>query len=178
MIGSRSVAAFAPQHMIGEFKNFIGGLPDFTRIQQNSRHKVLWMHDTFCDGDLHLEGFLLDGFINEIFTLSDFHTDYVTNCDHGKKRNFEVLKRFVFQTRNGIGNMPKKFVDITQKDPNLFVYNSSVTKGMVPLVKKIWPAIKRRHPEAKLTVIGGYYKFRENSEPDQQQRDWMDMMLQ
>jgi glycosyltransferase involved in cell wall biosynthesis len=178
MIGSRSVAAFAPKHMIGEFKNFIGGLPDFTRIQQNSKHKILWMHDTFCDGDLHLEGFLLDGFINEIFTLSDFHTDYVTNCDHGKKRNFEVLKRFVFQTRNGIGNMPKKFVDITQKDPNLFVYNSSVTKGMVPLVKKIWPEIKRRHPEAKLTVIGGYYKFRENSEPDQQQRDWMDMMLQ
>lgn len=177
MIGSRSVAAFAPQHMIGEFKNFIGGLPDFTRIQQNSKHKVLWMHDTFCDGDLHLEGFLLDGFINEIFTLSDFHTDYVTNCDHGKKRNFEVLKRFVFQTRNGIGNMPKKFIDITQKDPNLFVYNSSVTKGMVPLVKKIWPEIKRRHPEAKLTVIGGYYKFRENSEPDQQQRDWQDMML-
>ena len=178
MIGSRSVAAFAPQHMIGEFKNFIGGLPDFTRIQQNSKHKVLWMHDTFCDGDLHLENFLLDGFINEIFTLSDFHTDYVTNCDHGKKRNFEVLKKFVFQTRNGIGNMPKKFVDITQKDPNLFVYNSSVTKGMVPLVKKIWPEIKRRHPEAKLTVIGGYYKFRENAEPDQQQRDWMDMMLQ
>lgn len=176
MIGSRSVAAFAPRHMIGEFKNFIGGLPDFTRIQQNSRHKVLWMHDTFCDGDLHLENFLLDGFINEIFTLSDFHTDYVTNCDHGKRRNFEVLKRFVFQTRNGMGNMPKKFVDITKKDPNLFVYNSSVTKGMVPLVTKIWPEVKRRHPEAKLTVIGGYYKFRENSQPDEQEQKYRDLV--
>jgi FkbM family methyltransferase len=176
MIGSRSVAAFAPRHMIGEFKNFIGGLPDFTRIQQNSRHKVLWMHDTFCDGDLHLENFLLDGFINEIFTLSDFHTDYVTNCDHGKRRNFEVLKRFVFQTRNGIGNMPKKFVDITKKDPNLFIYNSSVTKGMIPLVTKIWPEVKRRHPEAKLTVIGGYYKFRENAQPDEQEQKYRDLV--
>ena len=178
MIGSRSVAAFAPAHMIGEFKNFIGGLPDFTRIQQNSKHKILWMHDTFCDGDLHLENFLLDGFINEVFTLSDFHTDYVTNCDHGKKRNFEVMKRYVFQTRNGMGNMPKKFVDITQKDPNLFVYNSSVTKGMVPLVTKIWPEVKRRHPEAKLVVIGGYYKFRENSQPDEQERTYRDLVMQ
>ena len=176
MIGSRSVAAFAPRHMIDEFKNFIGGLPDFTSIQQNSSHKILWMHDTFCDGDLYLESFLLDGFINEIFTLSDFHTDYVTNCDHGKRRNFEVLKRFVFQTRNGIGNMPKKFVDITKKDPNLFVYNSSVTKGMIPLVTKIWPEVKRRHPEAKLTVIGGYYKFRENSQPDEQEKTYRDLV--
>ena len=176
MIGSRSVAAFAPKHMIGEFKNFIGGLPDFTNIQQKSRHKVLWMHDTFCDGDIHLEGFLLDGFINEIFTLSDFHTDYVTNCDHGKKRNFEVLKNFVFQTRNGIGNMPKKFIDVSKKDPNLFVYNSSVTKGMIPLVTKIWPEVKRRHPEAKLTVIGGYYKFRENSQPDEQEQTYRNLV--
>lgn len=178
MIGSRSVAAFAPKHMIGEFKNFIGGLPDFTNIQQKSRHKVLWMHDTFCDGDLYLEGFLLDGFINEIFTLSDFHTDYVTNCDHGKKRNFEVLKNFVFQTRNGIGNMPKKFIDISKKDPNLFVYNSSVTKGMIPLVTKIWSEVKRRHPEAKLTVIGGYYKFRENSQPDEQEQTYRNLVAQ
>lgn len=172
MIGSRSVAAFAPHDMVGEFKNFIGGLPDFTNIQKKSKHKVLWMHDTFCDGDQHLEGFLLDGFINEIFTLSDFHTDYVTNCDHGRKRMFEVMKKYVFQTRNGIGNMPKKFIDIRQKDPNLFVYNSSVTKGMIPLVTKIWPRVKQNNPDAKLVVVGGYYKFRSNSKPDEQELTW------
>lgn len=171
LIGSRSVAAFAPRELANQFKNFVNGLPDFTNIQARSNHKVLWMHDTFCDGDQYIEDFLLDGRINEIFTLSDFHTDYVTNCDHGRKRMFEVMKKYVFQTRNGIGMKPN-WIDVSKKDPNLFVYNSSVTKGMIPLVTEIWPRIKQQLPDAKLTIIGGYYKFRENAQPDQQEQDW------
>lgn len=176
MIGSRSVAAFAPNHMIHEFKNFIGGLPNFTNIQNRSRHKVLWMHDTFCDGDVYIEYFLNAGWINEIFTLSDWHTSYISTCDHGAKRNFDILKPKIFQTRNGIGIKPKTFVDIREKDPMLFVYNASVTKGMVPLVNEIWPIVKQHFPEAKLTVIGGYYKFREGWEPDQQELDWRELV--
>ena len=170
VVASRSVAAFAPPEQRKEFKSFIG-LPDFTNIMAKSKHKVLWMHDTFCDGDNLIEYFINTGRINEIFTLSDWHTSYITNCDHGMKRNFDVLKRNIFQTRNGIGIAPE-WVDVKNKDPNLFVYNSSVTKGMIPLVTKIWPEVKKRIPDAKLTVIGGYYKFREGSAPDQQQQDW------
>jgi glycosyltransferase involved in cell wall biosynthesis len=171
MVASRSVAAFAPVELRNQFKNFIGGLPDFTNIQEKSKYKILYMHDTFCDGDNLIEQFVNSNRINEIFTLTDWHTSYITNCDHGIRRNFDILKHKIFQTRNGIGIKPD-FIDIRDKDPFLFVYNSSVTKGMIPLVKKVWPEIVKHIPHAKLTIIGGYYKFREGSKPDQQESDW------
>jgi hypothetical protein len=174
-IASRSVAAFAPVEMRSQFKNFIGGLPDFTNIMNRSKHKVLWMHDTFCDGDDLIEYFINIGRIDEIFTLTDWHTSYITNCDHGFRRNYDVLKKNIFQTRNGIGIKPD-YVEIRDKDPMQFVYNSSVTKGMVPLVNRVWPELKRRLPDAKLTIIGGYYKFREDSTPDQQELDWNNLV--
>ena len=118
-----------------------------------AKHKILWMHDTFCVGDNLLEEMVMAGQIDEIFTLSAFHTTYVTNCDHGGRRNFEVLKNKIFVTRNGVVDH-KKWVDIKAKDPDLFVYNASVTKGMIPLVTKIWPELKRRIPTAKLMKIG------------------------
>lgn len=175
VIASRSVAAFAPVEMRGQFKNFIGGLPDFTNIMTRSKHKVLWMHDTFCDGDDLIEYFINIGRINEIFTLTDWHTSYITNCDHGFHRNYDVLKKNIFQTRNGIGIKPD-YIEIRDKDPKLFVYNSSVTKGMIPLVNHVWPELKKRIPDAKLTIIGGYYKFREDSSPDQQEQDWHNLV--
>ncbi len=176
IVGSRAVAAFAPIEMRDRFKNFIGGLPDFTQIMNNSKHKVLWMHDTFCDGDDLIEYFINTGRINEVFTLTDWHTMYVATCDHGVKRNFDILKPHMFQTRNGICVNPDSWIDITQKDPDQFVFNSSITKGMIPLVTKVWPEISRRFPQAKLKVIGGYYKFRENAGPDQQEQNWRQLV--
>jgi len=174
LIGSRSVAAFAPAWMRERFKTF-SYMPDFSNIQQRSNHKVLWMHDTFCDGDDLIEDFLLNGYINEIFTLSDWHTVYVSTCDHGKRRMFEVMKKYVFITRNGMTKY-HDWVDITKKDPNHFVYNSSVTKGMRPLVYKVWPRIREMIPDAKLTIIGGYYRMRSDHAPDQQEIEWREMV--
>ena len=141
-------------------------------ICTTARHKVLWMHDTFCEGDDQIEYLINVGRLNEIFTLSDWHTGYVTHCDHGFRRNYDILKNHIFMTRNGIGNMTPGWVDVRDKDPNLFVFNASVTKGMVPLVKRIWPKVKARIPQAQLKIIGGYYKFAEAAEPDLQQKDW------
>lgn len=143
-----------------------------------SRHVALWMHDTFCEGDDQIEYLVNVGKLQEIFTLSDWHTGYVTHCDHGFRRNYDVLKNHIFLTRNGIGNMNPGWIDIRDKDPNLFVFNASVTKGMIPLVKQIWPEVKRRIPDAKLKIVGGYYKFREAAGPDQQQKDWTELMMQ
>jgi glycosyltransferase involved in cell wall biosynthesis len=171
MIGSRSVAAFAEPTQLTEFKCFMGNLPDFTNIQNRSKHKVLWMHDTFCDGDNYIENFINTGKINELFTLSDWHTSYVGNCDHGFRRNIDILKNKIFQTRNGIGIKPD-FIDVREKEPMTFVYNSSVTKGMLPLVNWVWPKLKKLLPNAKLTIIGGYYKVRDNSAPDSQEVQW------
>ena len=108
--------------------------------------------------------------ITNIFTLSDFHLTYVANCDHGIKRNFEVLKDKFFSTRNGV-HLYSKETDLTIKDKNTFVYNASVTKGMMPLVKHIWPRIKSQIPQAKLIVIGGFYKFKDWY--DEQEQDWI-----
>lgn len=144
----------------------------------NAKHVCLWMHDTFCEGDNQIENLITAGKLDEIFTLSDWHTGYVTHCDHGFRRNFDILKNHIFMTRNGIGNMNPGWIDVRDKDPDLFVFNASVTKGMVPLVKQIWPKVKARIPTAKLKIVGGYYKFREAAGPDQQQKDWSEMVAE
>jgi FkbM family methyltransferase len=146
----------------------------YDRIISRAKMRVLWMHDTFCLGDNLIEELAVADRITDIFTLSDFHLTYVANCDHGKRRNFEVLKRKMFITRNGV-RIYNREVDIAAKDKNLFVYNASVTKGMIPLVKLIWPHVKRHIPEARLKVIGGYYRFSTSSAPDQQETDWRAM---
>jgi glycosyltransferase involved in cell wall biosynthesis len=143
----------------------------YDKFINKAKMKVLWMHDTFCLGDNMIEELAVQDRITDIFTLSDFHLTYVANCNHGRRRNFEVLKRKMFLTRNGV-YLHRDKVDIRSKDKNLFVYNASVTKGMIPLVKKIWPQVKKHIPEAKLKVIGGYYRFSKSSEPDQQEKDW------
>ena len=174
LIGSRSVAIFAPASIRAQFESFTN-LVDFSNIQQRSNHKVLWMHDTFNGGDDLIEQLLLDGFINEVFTLSDWHTIYVSTCDHGKRRTFEVMKKYIFVTRNGISKY-RDWVDVDKKDPNHFVYNSSVIKGMRPLVNKVWPRIRELIPDAKLTIIGGYYRMSSGAALDQQELEWRDMV--
>lgn len=134
-----------------------------------SNKRILWLHDTFVQGDEGVEELVLRGVIHHIFTLSDFHTNYILNSNHGVRRNFEVLKKYIFQTRNGAVNYIPE-VDLSKKDRNHFVYNASATKGLIPLLDHIWPIIKNRIPEARLTVIGGYYRFREGAEPDQQEQ--------
>lgn len=134
-----------------------------------AKHRVVWMHDTFCDGDEFIEPLVTGGFVHEIFTLSDFHTNYVMNNDHGKhKRMYEVIKHKFWQTRNGAVKWIDE-VDLKAKDPDLFVYNASATKGLIPLLKNVWPEVKKQIPTAKLKCIGGFYRFRDNAEPDAQE---------
>lgn len=173
VISSRTVIPFVPNNFYPPFAEY---RPErYAKIKQNAKLKAIWMHDTFCRGDELLEDLLVHGHVDEIFTLSDFHTAYVTNCNHGRRRNFEVLKNKVFITRNGIVKYIDD-VDISAKDPFQYVYNASVTKGMLPLVKEIWPEIKKNVPQAKLKVIGGYYRFRENAAPDAQEQDWRQLV--
>ena len=168
VISSRTVVPFVPNHYY-EAYNQATRFPCklFEGIRKNAKMKVLWMHDTFCNGDVNVEDLAVQGYIDKIFTLSDFHTSYVTTCDHGKRRNFEVLKNKIFQTRNGIVKYFDE-VDVSSKDRNLFVYNASVTKGMLPLIDKIWPKIKDYIPRARLKIIGGYYQFRSDYPLDEQ----------
>lgn len=174
VISSRTVFPFLKEQ---DYNQFLGRFPVnlFKNIKANAKHKVVWMHDTFLQGDHLLEKMMVDGDIDDVFTLSDFHTSYVTTCNHGAKRMLEVMKRKVFMTRNGATLYPGE-VNISAKDRDLFVYNASVTKGMIPLVNNVWPLVKAKIPSAKLIVIGGYYRFRENAEPDEQEKTWREMV--
>lgn len=165
VISSRTIIPFLQEKYYERF-NYPAQV--FKQLKDNAKLKIIWLHDTFCSGDWLLEEHVINGDIDELFTLSDFHTTYITNCDHGARRNFEVLKNKVFITRNGAVQHIKE-VDISKKDPNLFVYNASVTKGMIPLVEEIWPKIKTLIPQAKLKIIGGFYRFREELGPDEQE---------
>ena len=173
VISSRTVVPFLHPALWEEFSAY--NPQRFFHLKKNAKHRVVWMHDTFCKGDHHLEGMVTHGDIHELFTLSDFHTTYIGTCDHGAKRMYEVLKNHIFMTRNGVVNYNPD-VRVDKKDPNLFVYNASVTKGMLPLVKDIWPRFKTVAPLAKLKVIGGYYRFRENAEPDEQEKTWHELV--
>lgn len=143
-------------------------------IVANAKWKMIWMHDTFLQGDANLEDLLVQGYVDEIICLSDWHASYVLNCNHGKRRNYEVLKNKTFLGRNCMTRYLDE-VDISAKDPDLFVFNASVTKGMVPLLEHVWPKVKQRIPEAKLLVIGGFYRFREKDGPDEQELKWRDL---
>jgi glycosyltransferase involved in cell wall biosynthesis/GT2 family glycosyltransferase len=152
-------------------KKYLGS--DFYRnITKNAKLKALWLHDTFCQGDHVIEELVVQGYIDELFTLSDWHTSYILNCQHSDKmRNYEVLKNHVFLTRNGMLTFPIE-VDIAKKDPNHFVYNASVTKGMHPLLHNVWPEVRKHIPNAKLTIIGGYYRVKEEEGPDTHESMW------
>lgn len=179
VISSRTVIPFAPPAdyaRLGDDRAMAyQSMNLYDRILSQAKMRILWMHDTFCLGDNLIEELAVSNRITDIFTLSDFHLTYVGNCNHGRRRMFEVLKSKLFITRNGA----KKYidtVDITAKDRDLFVYNASVTKGMVPLVNEIWPIVKQNIPSARLKVIGGYYRVSATADPDQQELDWRKMV--
>lgn len=174
VISSRTVFPFLKENDYGQFMGRFD-VSLFANIKKNAGYKAVWLHDTFCQGDHLLEQMMVDGDIDDLYTLSDFHTSYVTTCNHGNKRMLEVMKRKVFMTRNGAVQYPGE-VDVYAKDRNLFVYNASVTKGMLPLVMNVWPIVKQIIPTAKLKIIGGYYRFRENAEPDEQEKTWRAMV--
>ena len=179
IVSSRTIIPFtdpARYHELNDGRAFpLQSYNLYDRIVSRAGMRVLWMHDTFCLGDNMIEELAVANRITDIFTLSDFHLTYVANCHHGRRRNFEVLKPKLFITRNG-ANCYNPEVDISKKDRNLFVYNASVTKGMIPLVNDIWPRVKQQIPSARLKVIGGYYRFSSSSEPDQQEQDWRRMV--
>jgi FkbM family methyltransferase len=179
VISSRTVIPFvdpANYHLLGDGRAMVlQNYNIYQNVVERAKMRVLWMHDTFCLGDNLIEELATSNRITDIFTLSDFHLSYVGTCNHGRRRMFEVLKRKFFITRNGAKSYRSE-IDIAAKDRNLFVYNASVTKGMVPLVNDIWPIVKREIPTARLKVIGGYYRFSASSGPDQQEQDWRRMV--
>ena len=163
VISQRTVIPFTPEEMYNEVRQAPPRDYDpkwFKQLQSPAQLKILWQQDTFIWGDHILETLVVNKNIDEIFCLSDWHISYTTNSTHGPRRNFEVLKKHIFHTRNAI-NRWIDWVDVKAKDPNLFVYNASITKGMEPLVRDIWPKLRQRFPQAKLKIIGGYYKFRD-----------------
>lgn len=172
LISSRSCLPFVPDYLRDDaLSGWNTDISKTSHLVKHSKYKVVWLHDTFCSGDNYLEHLCVDGYIDELFCLSDWHSNYIMNGHVWRGRYFEVLKKKVWQTRNGIQNYIDE-VNILDKDPNLFVYNSSITKGMIPLLEKCWKKIKNRIPAAKLIIIGGYYRGANCGEPDENERQF------
>ena len=176
VISSRSTLPFAPLTLRDEIREREGfDCSTTANVVYPAKHKVLWLHDTFCRGDQYLEYFVVNELINELFTLSDWHSNYIMNGHQWRGRYFEVLKRKVWQTRNGI-NSYLNTVDISQKDPHQFIYTSAVSKGMVPLLEQCWPRLVRQIPHAKLQIVGGFYEGAgANQTPDEQELKWREL---
>jgi glycosyltransferase involved in cell wall biosynthesis/GT2 family glycosyltransferase len=139
VIGSRSTRVFTDYNIVGKLN-------------------VLWMHDTFCDGDDQLERLVVNGNIDEVWTLSDWHTTYISQCFHGShRRMMEVLKRKIWVTRNGINLYD---VSGVTRHSNRFVFNAAVNKGMKTLLEDIWPRVRAEYQTAELIVIGGAYPLK------------------
>ena len=171
VISQRAVTPFAPREYWARTQRPAPYNLDqkyYDQVQRPDQLKILWMHDTFCWGDEVLEELVVNKYIDEIFTLSDWHTSYILHAQHGPRRMPEVLKHRIFQTRSGINSYIPE-VDITKKDPDRYVFNASVNKGMIPLLEYVWPRFQLAVPEARLTVIGGYYQY-PNTEPDESVR--------
>jgi hypothetical protein len=129
-------------------------------VNVDAEFNVLWMHDTFCEGDDQVESLVVQGKIDEIWTLSDWHTTYISQCTHGHRRMMEVLKRRIWVTRNGVNIY--RDVEIKVKNKDHFIFNAAVSKGMETLLEDIWPRVKERIPSALLTVVGGAYPLKNN----------------
>lgn len=151
----------------------------FESIQKTTNWKIVAVHNTSLGNveDPLLEPMLVEGYFHEIFTQSDFQTNYLLNCTHhgAPKRNFEVLKNKVWQTRGGVEVHKTTNLGATHnKDPNLFISTASVFKGLQNLVYDIWPKIKELIPDGKLRVLGGYYHTKPN-DPDPNKELWEKM---
>lgn len=180
IISSRNCVPFIPEHLAPEVIQVMGFDPsDYKDLVSRSNYKIVWMHDLFCVGDLWLETLLVEGYVNELFTLTDWHSHYVSSTTPEyeniklEPRRYDVLKDKIYQTRNGVFNHLGE-IDISKKDRNKFIYNASISKGMEPLLERIWPKVKERIPAAKLIIIGGYYRFPWNDGPDEFEKKWME----
>jgi glycosyltransferase involved in cell wall biosynthesis len=161
LISQRSFIPFIPEDF--KFKVWEEervNLEWYLTLVKNSTYRIVWLHDLWCPGEQWLEYLVANKYLDEMFTLSDFHYNWYINKNN---QNFELLKTKFFQTRNGITSYGDQ-VDIEKKDKNLFVFNASAIKGMGPLLDVMWPKVKAEIPEAKLLIIGGVYRWTEEGQ--------------
>lgn len=183
VISVQSLIPFVPPNYYNRIPPQAYDASIFDNIRTTTKWKVVAVHNTSLGNveDPLLEPLLVEGHINEMFTQSDFQTNYLLNCSHhgAPKRNFEVLKNKVWQTRGGVeiyqDALQQTVGTIHTKDPNLFISTASVFKGLQNLIYDIWPKIKERIPDAKLRALGGYYHTKPD-DPDPNKTLWEKMI--
>ena len=153
-ISVRSVLPFVSMNYVMEIWNkYQFNYEHVFALIKNSKYKILWAHDTITPGEEYLKIALENKLLDKIFVLSDYQYNLYLN----KNEDFPYMfKSSFFRTRNGLSKINK--VEVSLKDPNLFVYTSAYIKGMRALLEDVWPQLKKEIPDAKLKIIGGSYR--------------------
>lgn len=152
LISQRNLAPFFNIKLRIEYeKQYNQKHRSYFKLVKNAKWKVVWLHDFEYVGQPFLQKVLEENLIDEVFTLSDNH--FLKTI---KEVNPDLSKNKFFHTRNGIVPYYKE-IDLSKKDRNLFLFNATRVKGLDPLLRDVWPKIKKEIPNAKLKIIGGYY---------------------
>lgn len=160
LISVRSVLPFIPEGFsLDIWDQYKFNLQHVFSLVKNSKYKILWAHDTITTGEEWLEYLFYWGHLNNIIVLSDYQYNLYLN----KKEEFPyTIKSKLFRTRNGIDKVNN--IEISNKDPNLFIFTSAYVKGMRALLEEVWPEVKKEIPQAKLQIVGGSYKELKNED--------------
>lgn len=106
---------------------------------------VFWLHDMPGSKETFIPYTMKSDII---FTLSDFHEEQY------KDKRYD-LSPIMHRTFNGVDMDVIDAAPLIQFNAPTFLYSSLPERGLLSLLKHIWPKIKERIPEAEL-VIAGY----------------------
>jgi len=124
--------------------------------------KIVWLHDV--QRPEHWDANRTKT-IDLIIPLSRWHR---TNLK-------EIPDELFYISRNGID--PSQFIGRHSRDAKRLIYASSPDRGLDTLLE-MWPAIRKRDPDAELHVFYGFTKtFDEVHKNNQRMRDWKDYVL-
>lgn len=125
----------------------ISGLP----FPLKAKHIWLDLHDGHFPKELMEMWFRYNEKITKVFFKSKFHREL-----------FEKYFRFKLDSKrytiipNGVrADIFSQNKDMVQRNPYRFCYTSCYTRGLFPILQKLWPIIKQVEPRAELHIYYG-----------------------
>lgn len=110
-----------------------------------AKKRVLWLHDTFIEGDQIMEDLVVSGKIDHVFTLSDWHTSYTSiKCDHIGSTTFSLDTHAeknieAVAAQDLLPNETVKYLESMTSKPKVIYDIGSCVLHWQRHAKRIWP---------------------------------------